>query len=202
MGLCVVLATGQSVTGEQVDCVREMHEAGACQVVAISDAYLRMPTAEALVSNDLNWWRHHPEALQFAGRKFCGHHCPGTERLQPTSQFSSGTNSGLQGMRVARDYLKATRILLVGFDMHGTHYFGKHPEPLRNTTPARFTRHLAQFRVWSGCEVINCTPGSALTRFEMGDLREALRTGDFGAIDDVSHLYAERVAELDDGRGP
>lgn len=177
MSLCVVLATGQSVTGEQVDCVREMHDAQRCRVVVVSDAYLRIPDAEALVSNDYAWWREHPQAMHFAGRKFCAHHCNGTERLPATREFSSGTNSGLQGMRVARDYLNATKIVLLGFDMHGTHYFGKHPEPLRNTTPDRFRRHLAQFKVWSGAEVINCTPNSALKQFAMGDLHEVLRAG-------------------------
>lgn len=171
----VVLATGQSVTGEQVDYILKMHEAKACKLVVVSDAYMRAPNADALVSNDLNWWKNNPEALKFAGRKFCGHHCQGTERLPPTAQFTTGTNSGLQGMRVARDYLREDPILLVGFDMHGTHYFGKHPHPLRNTTPERFKRHIAQFNVWAGVEVINCTPGSALTRFPMGQLHEVLR---------------------------
>jgi hypothetical protein len=101
---------------------------------------------------------------------------PGVERLEPTGEFNSGVNSGLQGMRVARDVFRATRIVLLGFDMHGTHYFGKHPDPLKNTTQARFVSFLKQFDGWRHGEVINCTPGSALKRFLMGELSEVLRS--------------------------
>jgi hypothetical protein len=172
----VVLATGQSVTADQVEYVREVHAAGKCGAVAISDMYLRAPWADALVSNDPNWWANHPEASKCIARKFCGAFYPGTERLQPTGEFNSGVNSGLQGMRVARDVFRAIRIVLIGFDMHGTHYFGPHPEPLKNTTPRRFLDHLKQFEGWRHGEVINCTPGSALRRFPTGDLREVLRS--------------------------
>jgi hypothetical protein len=172
----VVLATGQSVTPDQVEYVREMHQAGKCGAIAISDMYQLAPWADALVSNDPNWWGHHPEASKFEGRKFCGAPYPGTERLEQTGEFNSGVNSGLQGMRVARDVFHASRIVLVGFDMHGTHYFGLHPEPLFNTTVRRFLAHMKQFDGWRFGEVINCTPGSALKRFPTGELSEVLRS--------------------------
>jgi hypothetical protein len=170
----VVLATGQSVTAEQVEYVREVHEAGKCGAVAISDMYKLAPWADAIVSNDSNWWLNNPDASKFQGRRFCGVPYPGVERLEQTGEFNSGVNSGLQGMRVARDVFRASRILLLGFDMHGTHYFGAHPEPLKNTTPARFAAFLKQFDGWRQGEVINCTPGSALKRFPMGELREVI----------------------------
>jgi len=172
----VLLATGQSVTPDQVEYVREVHEAGKCGAVAISDMYKLAPWADALVSNDRNWWENNPDASKFQGRRFCGVPYPGVERLEQTGEFNSGVNSGLQGMRVARNVFRASRILLVGFDMHGTHYFGRHPEPLKNTTPERFLKLLRQFDGWRFGEVINCTPGSALKRFPMGDLSEVLRS--------------------------
>lgn len=172
----VVLATGQSVTAEQVDCVREVHVAGKCGAIAISDMYKLAPWADALVSNDSTWWLNNPQASKFSGRKFCGLFYPGVERLEQTGEFNSGVNSGLQGMRVARDVFRASRIVLVGFDMHGTHYFGQHPETLKNTTMKRFASFLKQFDGWRFGEVINCTPGSALKRFPMGELSEVLRS--------------------------
>lgn len=170
----VVLATGPSVTAEQVEYVREVHAAGKCGAIAISDMYQLAPWADALVSQDPNWWANNPEASKFTGRKFCGGFHPGTERLEQTSEFHSGPNSGLQGMRVARDVFGASRIVLIGFDMHGTHYFGSHPELLKNTTPQRFAAFLKQFDGWRFGEVINCTPGSAITRFPFGDVKEIL----------------------------
>lgn len=163
-----VLATGESMSQQVADQVRNR-----CKAVAVNDAYRLAPWADALVCNDRAWWNEYPDALQFAGRKFCGVTLKGTERLDPHPQFPAGTNSGLQGMRVAK-MMGATRILLLGFDMHGSHYFGRHPEPLRNTTPAGFSRHIRQFALWTGAEVINCTPGSALKQFPFSTLEEAL----------------------------
>lgn len=144
-----------------------------CRAVAVCDAYRLAPWAEALVCNDSAWWRVHADALEFKGRKFCGQAWRGTELLPMTARFPGGTNSGLQGLRVAA-MLGATRILLLGFDMHGTHFFGKHPAPLRNTTPAKFKSIGHQFRLWRGPPVLNCTPGSALTVFPRAELAEVL----------------------------
>lgn len=163
-----VLATGPSMSQELADKVR-----GRCRVVAVCNAYELAPWADALVCNDGIWWKVHPNALQFAGRKFCGQDQPGTEWLRNAPEFPAGSNSGYQGVRVA-GLLGATRILLLGFDMRGDHYFGRHPEPLRNSNDAKFRAMAAQFRLWKGVPVLNCTPGSALTCFPMADLDEVL----------------------------
>lgn len=170
MTTVAVLATGPSMSQAIADYVR-----GRCLVVAVCNAYKLAPWADALFCQDRGWWAHHKDAEHFAGRKFCGTQMPGTKRLGPTQEFPAGCNSGLQGMRVARDELGATRILLCGFDMQGTHYFGKHPAPLRNTSPERFRVFLRQFAEWKNKDmVINCTPGSALKAFRFTDLNEAL----------------------------
>lgn len=174
MTTCVVLATGASLSPEQVSQVRSAYEERRCKAVAVSNAYQLAPWADALVSNDMKWWRQHPEALQFAGRRFCGADYKGTERLPPVPMFPTGSNSGLQGMRVAL-MIGATRIILLGFDMKGTHYFGPHPAPLKNASPGDFQRMMVQFTRWkSEAEVINCSPGSALTCFKTGTLVDVL----------------------------
>lgn len=174
MTTCVVLATGESLSPEQVAHVQKAHAEGRCKAVAVSNAYQLAPWAEAMVSNDMKWWKQHPQALHFVGRKFCGADYKGTERLSPVVMFPTGTNSGLQAMRVSL-MLGATRILLLGLDMKGTHYFGKHPQELRNSTPGDFQRMLSQFRRWqSATEVINCSPGSALNCFKMARLADVL----------------------------
>lgn len=184
MSTFVVLATGESLTGEQVEFVRQKRAQGICKAIAVSDAYKLAPWADALVSNDSAWWREHKDALKFVGRKFCGGAYQQLERLSADGNFSGGTNSGLQGMRAAQ-LMGATRILLLGFDMHGTHFFGKHQAPLRNTTANRFKVHIAQFRKWRGCPVINCSPGSALDQFPRADLFEVLQYSD-GYISSIS----------------
>jgi hypothetical protein len=163
-----VLATGPSMSQALADYVRNK-----CRVIAVSDAYKLAPWADALVSNDSAWWREHKDAMKFAGRKFCGTSYQQLERLHADGNFTGGTNSGLQAMRAAQ-LMGATKILLLGFDMRGTHYFGKHPAPLRNTTSNRFKVHLAQFRKWKGCPVINCTPNSALKQFQQSTIEKEL----------------------------
>lgn len=161
-----VIATGPSLTLEQVERVREL------PTVAVSDAYRLAPWALALVSADRAWWKHHrPE---FAGRRFCALPVDGidTERLEG---LPMGSNSGLWALHVAVK-LGATSILLLGYDLGGTHYFGEHPAPLKNTKPHRFEQMKRQFLQYRprGVEIINCTPGSALTCYPMGSLDACL----------------------------
>lgn len=172
MSTFAVLATGPSMSQELANYVR-----GKCKVIAVSDAYKLAPWADALVSNDRNWWEHNKAANKFAGRKFASVALPhGVEALPRVGVYGGGINSGLQGMRVAQ-ILGATKILLLGFDMsaeRGLHYFGAHPHPLKNTTAKRFVKHIEQFNKWHGCPVINCTPRSALKRFPMSTIQEQL----------------------------
>lgn len=175
MKTMAVIATGPSLTIRDVQRVRE-HNIDA---VAVSNAYTLAPWAVALVSHDLHWWNTYKDAWNFPGQKFCGSPFDGLKYLLPAAEFTNDCNSGLMGMRVARDYFHATRLLLLGFDLHnrnGAHFFGKHPKPLSNTPMYRFVAQINQFKRWKikTCEVINCTPGSDLKRFPIMTLEEAL----------------------------
>ena len=67
----------------------------------------------------------------------------------------------------------ARRVLLLGFDMRVVgdqrHFFGDHPKPLIQASP--YDLFIKAFTVIAddakrlGVEIINCTPGSALTQF-------------------------------------
>lgn len=161
-----ILATGPSMNQQTADYVR-----GKCKVIAVSDAYKLAPWADALVSYDSNWWRNNREALKFRGEKYSRSGVFTTKAFR--FGITPGCNSGYMAMRVAES-LGAKKIILLGYDMHGTHYFGKHPEPLKNTTPERFRKHALQFKRWRGCEVINCTPNTALHCFPERNLKEIL----------------------------
>lgn len=166
-----VLATGPSLTQAVVDAVHDR-----VKVVAVSDAYRLAPWADALVSTDFAWWRRHPEAAEFKGQKFSGmvdyQRVEGVERIPG----ENATNSGLLGIKVAAK-LGATKVLLCGFDMRrpGEHFFGRH-EGLRSTSAARMEHFKTQFERYKppGVEVVNCTPGSALKAYRLGDLEEEL----------------------------
>jgi hypothetical protein len=166
----VVLATGESMSQAVASSVR-----GRCSVVAVSNAYSLAPWADALASNDATWWEANPAARQFSGQKFSAQRVPGLARF--VGSVRSDTNSGLLGLDVAR-HLGATRVVLLGFDMRGTHYFGRHPAPLKNTPEHRFEVFKRQFALWGRThpkvEVINCTPASKLDCFPRGVLEEVL----------------------------
>lgn len=161
-----VLATGPSMSQAVADSVR-----GRCSVIAVSDAYRLAPWADALVSQDASWWRAHPDAKEFAGRRFAGVVVPDVEKFPSLT----GSNSGLLGCQVAVS-LGATRILLLGVDLKGSHFFGPHPAPLRNTQPHRFQAFQEQFKRYQprSVEIINCTPGSALKAYPKADLNASL----------------------------
>lgn len=169
MTIWAVLATGPSMNKELTEIVR-----GKVKVLAVSDAYKLAPWADGLVSHDRSWWREHPKALRFKGRKFCRFHKHGTEIFN--TNIPSACNSGYMAMNIAASKEvwgkhAATKILMLGFDMHGTHFFGPHPPQLKNTSEKRRRVHIDQFRQWNGCEVINCTPGSKIPWFPIQDIK-------------------------------
>lgn len=166
-----ILASGPSMSQAVADSVRDR-----CGVIAVSDSYRLAPWADALVAQDKAWWKFHAGALAFAGRKFSGAKVDGVEFVSPSGIVVSGTNSGLLGCHIAVTAYGATRLLLLGLDLQGTHFFGPHPAPLKNTRPDRFDAMCRQFKQWShkGVTVFNCTPNSRLTCFPMADLDDCL----------------------------
>ena len=145
------------------------------------------PWADLLYASDCQWWRiNSQQALKFKGLKVsCSevefravHHLrnTGVEGFDSNPEHvRNGGNSGYAALHIAI-HAKASRILLLGFDMGGTHWFGKHEFGLRNTDPFTFGRWIPRFKalVNAGSQVINCTPGSALTCFPTMPLEDAL----------------------------
>lgn len=166
--LFFVVATGQSLKSIDIDKLRHYY------CVAVSNAYELMPWADAVVSTDKSWWDNNPEAKKFKGRKFSVREHGFNESLgAPTNH-----NSGLLGIRAAI-HLGARSIILLGFDMHGTHYFGSHPKPLKNPNKMRFEvfkRDISHFKL-GGVKVFNATKGSGLTCYPMVDVELACGGG-------------------------
>lgn len=162
-----ILATGPSMSLAVAQSVRDR------KVVVISDAYRLAGWADVLVSQDKAWWDFHKDALLFPGRKFSTNEIEGVEKFDSFKAmgqtFGTGCNSGMLGCVVAQA-LGAKRIELYGFDMRGDHFFGRHPEPLKNPDAKRYGSMINDFRIWNhdGVEVINMTPGSKLNLFPMG----------------------------------
>lgn len=181
----LVLATGPSLPGLLKQLPKGRSGAAS---VAVNDAFRLAPWADMLYGADPVWWRHHaPDALKFAGLKatandsceFRAVRClrpSGAEGFDPDPAcIRTGGNSGYQAVHVAI-HAGAARIVLLGFDMRGDHYFGRHAEPLSNTDAATYARWTERFDALNnrGADIVNCTPGSALTCFRRSELRREL----------------------------
>ena len=89
-------------------------------------------------------------------------------------RIHQGGNSGYQALNLAV-LLGSERIILLGYDMHGGHWHGRHGGRLNNPEPGNFARWIAAFRtVRAPVPVINCTPGSALDVFPLANLETVL----------------------------
>lgn len=178
----VCLASGPSLTKADVEFVR-----GKAPVVCVSDTYRLAPWANVLHSCDAKWWNWHPQTVEFQGLKYTlnkrlnrldverlkttGHE--GLE-LDPTG-VRTGRNSGYQALNIAV-HLGASRVVLLGYDMHGDHFFGSHPDKSRPpfAIASALWPTIVQPLIDAGVEVINATRNTALVCFRKMSLEEAL----------------------------
>lgn len=189
----VILATGPSLTQEDVDYVR-----GKARVIAINDAYKLAPWADCLYGTDARWWHWHHGVPSFTGPKWSLEHSqwgnfraryPDVQRLMNTGPdglehkptgLKNGRNSGYAAVNLACHY-GATRIILLGYDLQTvkgkSHFFGHHPN--KSVSPYSSFRQRFQSLVKPlkkiGVEVINCSAHTALTAFPCAPLRETLK---------------------------
>ena len=169
-----LLAPGPSATAEDAERVRS----AGLPLGAVTSAFELSPWADFIAATDGGWWRKYPEALKLPGAKYTMHQVKGVERVKVPGYVA--VNSGVLALECAKR-AGATRILLVGFDMHGSHFFGEYRNGLSNTSEAKRRMHLSQYAKWAkanrGIEILNCTEGSALKCFPMARLDEYLQDG-------------------------
>lgn len=164
-----LLAPGPSASAELAEQVKHLPTG------AIGCAFELAPWAQFVAASDRGWWRKYPEAMRFPER-FAMMPVDDVERVNVPG-VGAICNSGVLGLEVAK-MKGATRILLLGFDMHGAHFFGAYTNGLRNTNESQRRNHLRQFADWGrankGIEILNCTEGSALTCFPTARLEDVL----------------------------
>lgn len=166
-----LLAPGPSASTEVAERLRGL------PLGVVGNAFELAPWADFVAATDMMWWRKHPKAKELPGEKFSMHTVAGVKYVRiPTLGVC---NSGVLGLECAKRK-GATTILLSGFDMHGSHFFGKYTNGLSNTTDKKRAFHLKQYAAWQrenkGIVVLNCTEGSALKCFPMARLDEHLHT--------------------------
>ncbi len=191
----VILASGPSLSIAQCDAVRAWRQQAANRrVIAINTTFRRAPWADVLYACDAPWWRlHHAEVTatvrselwtqdKEATRAFAVRHIesaalPGLGRRP--GLIHQGGNSGYQAINLASQ-AGVAKIILLGYDMHGTHWHGRYENGLPNTAPHLFETWIANAKLLAadlakdGIEVVNCTEGSALPWFTKASLADTL----------------------------
>lgn len=186
-----VMASGPSMSQEVADRVR----AAGLPAIVVNDTYRLAPWADILYAADRRWWEANPEAVtEFAGTKLVAQsglafsdviliQRSGNRGFDARPQFiRTGGNSGYAAVHIAL-HTGAARVLLLGFDMHGKHWFGSHSRRAPNNrlltdpSPHSFALWCERFndlRGAAGADIVNCTPGSALKAFRFSRLEDEL----------------------------
>jgi len=187
----VIAASGHSM-GETASQIHHRRVHGAPFVLVVTNTTYRLfPYADVLYGGDMLWWKHmHKEVERnFKGEKWTQDHSAaqryGLQRIKGINKSGLGTqyvhingNTGFQAINLA--YLFGSRrVLLTGFDMKlgpkgEKHWHADHPAPMvqgqtfgewihKAATMAKDAQRL-------GLEIVNCTPGSALTCWPVSTL--------------------------------
>lgn len=187
-----ILASGSSAKAADADYVK-----GKARLIVVNNAFRLAPWADLLYACDVNWWKEyeHPRDGGLSWVDFEGllvsqdaraerpHRVPSEDKpglsLDPL-RIHQGGNGGYQALNLAV-LLGASRVLLLGFDMKGTHFHGPHPSGLNNPEDSNhFPKWIKNFQTTlpdlekGGVEVINCTWGSALKCYRKKRLRQSL----------------------------
>lgn len=188
-----IIACGASAKSAEISLLR-----GKMPVLAIKEAAVDLcPWADVVYGCDAPWWRYRSGLPAFKGLKlrWAENGCDEYPDVHPVTiqhkeldriiveepgVIGSGRNSGFQALNIAVQF-GATRILKIGFDIQGEHFYGRNNWMKANNPDAyNFQRWTAAFGLAAedlkqlGIEAVNASPISALTCFRAMTVAQAL----------------------------
>lgn len=201
MSTFVLVAGGPSLTLAQCKLIGIAKQRRSdLSVIAINDSCYPCWFADYVYACDGPWWDYHQGLPGYRGcrirlriydedgKERNSTTIPGIETFEcggerglderPT-HITTGRNSGHQALHVAY-HLGAQRIVLVGYDFRDfvQHWFGRHPKKIYRNSRGHDWVSLIEMLggdiLAKGREIVNATPGSAITAFPSVDLAEAL----------------------------
>lgn len=189
----VCIASGPSLTADDIEVVHRAHDAGQVKVIVINTTYQLVPWADCLYACDARWWKWHEGAMGFHGLKYSLQAVRGKEygvtvlkntgttglELDP-SGLKTGHNSGYQAINLAVHF-GATKIVLLGYEMQRSkdgkvHWHGDH----RQAPSVPFVLFLPAFPTLVkplrdvGVHIVNCSRNTALNAFPKSRLEDVL----------------------------
>ena len=187
MAEAVCIASGPSLTVEDVEMVRGWRASASDRFVVVANTSFRIaPWADFQFAMDDKWWRVYRDEFKrsFKGLGYCqnGSAAIGyAVTLSKTKGFETFGNSGSACVMLAH-YKGARRIVMLGYDCNRTggksHWHGDHPRGLGNAGslhkwPIMFDRLAAAVK---DAEVINASRETRLKCFQRLPLAQALGT--------------------------
>lgn len=193
---CAIIATGQSAQKANIKLLQ-----GRLKVIAIKESAVDLcPWADVAYGCDAPWWRHRKGLPDFQGLKIgWDQKIPFQDvhriKIKPAipkgyvdrilvdepGVIGSGQNSGFQAANLAIQF-GAKRILLVGFDLSGEHYYGRN-NWFKAGNPDRSVFESC-IKAWQAntdlirslsVQVINANNHSALRCFPKHSIEDALK---------------------------
>jgi len=181
-GAVVCIASGPSLTPEDVAVVKDWRDKGGGRVFVANTTFRTAPWADLLFAIDANWWGVHAAEVE---RDFKGA-CYAMKDAQTNAvklnmrQFYPWGNTGAAIVALAM-HGGAKRVVMLGYDCQHTggqtHWHGNHPAPLGNA--GSVDKWAGQFRtmarvVGQRTQVFNASRQTALTCFQRAPLEECL----------------------------
>ena len=187
----VCIATGPSLTRSQLDVIRQ----SGVKTIGINDIGVREDWIDIWYAADYNFWKHYSNRAELVSMlKVCADDqmfkhpkivdlylnvldkAKGKQFIPGYSL--NGGHSGFQALCMAISF-GAVRIILVGYDCkakgHKTNFFGAKCQSLFKPSPyADWPAHYANLKAPENVEILNATPGSAITAFPMVELELCL----------------------------
>lgn len=166
-------------------------------VIAVNDAWRLYPGCAAIYGADFKWWTRHIETVRAGYSGECWTACPRAAKLydlkhiEVTRRDGLSTtpgvvfagrgvgNSGAQAINLATLW-GARRLVLVGMDFYGTHFFGEHPAGLSTPDTETFKQMRSNMTMLAndlhrlGVHVVNTSAKSKLVFWPKLPLFDAL----------------------------
>ena len=178
----VCLASGPSLTPEDVETVRKWRQAGNDRTVIVANTTFRAALwADAVFAMDRKWWQmHYAEVCEsFSGRRLTTARLEGMKVTKLAVQHYRNSGAGCVSVAVSEG---AKSVVLVGYDCmpdaDKTHWHGSHPAGLSDAKtikvwPLIFGQLAADMKR-QGVRVFNASRRTALKCFERVEIESVL----------------------------
>ena len=188
----VIIASGTSVTQQDLDLVKQHRKDDKCKVIAINANYAYADYADIVYFCDYKFYKWHKDKSEFQNHRarkisICPQETEGVEKLKQGNEYglsrqhdtlNTGSNSGFQCINLAY-LLGVSRIVLLGYDMKiadngRSHHHPDHPQPLSPIGYKKIYDDILDKRLFEtvafdlhneNISVINCSPISAISCF-------------------------------------